>query len=281
MNRPASPPPANDPGSALTRPLAWLRAGWRDFAAVPVASALHGLLFVLFALVIVAIGWRDSGLLAGAFSGFVLVAPVLVTGFHELSRRLHSGEARPRFAILALIAVWRRRGARLAAFGLMLAAIGTAWVAFSTLLVRLSLSVSGVASAVDGAALGATAAGTAAGSAAEAVRAVGVAGFVRQFAQAGDGWLFVWFLAGGLVAAVVFAISAISVPMLVDRDVTLREAIRTSVAATGTHPVEMASWSALIMVLALVGSLTLIGLVLVVPLLGHATWHAYRDLAGS
>ena len=91
---------------------------------------------------------------------------------------------------------------------------------------------------------------------------VGVAGFVRQFAQAGDGWLFVWFLAGGLVAAVVFAISAISVPMLVERDVTLREAIRTSVAATGTYPVEMASWAALIMVLALIGSLTLIGLVI-------------------
>ena len=67
---------------------------------------------------------------------------------------------------------------------------------------------------------------------------------------------------------------------LAQRLATLREAIRTSVAATGTHPVEMASWAALIMLLTLAGSLTLVGLAVVVPLLGHATWHAYRDLAG-
>jgi len=276
LDHPASSPPPLPPAppqAAFARPLAWLRAGWRDYTAVPVASTLHGLLFLLFALAIVAIGWRDSGLLAGAFSGFVLVAPVLVTGFHELSRRLGTGEARPRFAIQALVAVWRRRGARLAAFGALLAVIGTGWVLFSTLLARLSIGP--IAAQSVGSPNGGPGAAAAGGAS-----PIGVSGFLHQFATAGDGWLFVWFLAGGLVAAVVFAISAISVPMLVDRDVPLREAIRTSVAATATHPAEMASWAALIMLLTLAGSLTLVGLVVVVPLLGHATWHAYRDIAG-
>ncbi len=212
-------------------------------------------MFLLGALAILAIGWRDSGLLAGAFSGFVLLAPVLVTGFHELSRRLETGASPPRLGVLALSAPGRRRGSQLALFGVILALIGTAWVAFSSLLVRLSI--------------GPAASG-----------ASGVAGFLRELTQASDGWAFVWLLAGGLLAAIVFAISAISVPMLVDREVPLSRAIRASVAATGANPLAMASWAALIMLLTLAACVTLVGLVVVVPVLGHASWHAYRDLVG-
>jgi uncharacterized membrane protein len=265
-----SPEPAHSPGLAASpplprlleitpaHPLRWLAAGWRDLARVPVASLLHSLLFLAGALAIVLIGWRNSGLLAGAFSGFVIVAPVLVTGFHELSRRLETGEPLPPLGLLALVAVWRRRGGRLAAIGALLAVAGTLWVGFSSLLLSLALG-SMRAQAADG----------------------GVAGFVREFLQAGDAWLLVWFLAGGLGAAIVFAVSAVSVPMLVDRDVPVRTAIRTSVAAVGLNPVSLGVWAALIMLLTLVGFVTVIGLVIVVPLLGHATWHAYRDLVAA
>ena len=234
----------------------WLAAGLADYRRVAFASTLHGLLFVVGAALIVAIGWRHSGLLAGAFSGFVLVAPVLVTGFHELSRRLAADEPLPTLASFALVDVWRRRGRQLTGLGLLLALIGTAWVGFSTLLLRLAL-----------------------GDAATAE--IGVSAFMRELAFGSDGWIFVWLLAGGMVAAVVFAISALSVPMLVERDVPLSQAVRTSVAATGTHPVEMAMWAAVVMVLVLVGAATVVGLVFVLPLLGHATWHAYRDLVQS
>ncbi|ODT36796.1 MAG: hypothetical protein ABS55_05120 [Lautropia sp. SCN 70-15] len=269
-------PGASRPGSAPPLPAlreitpahvaGWLAAGWRDFVRAPLASALHGLLFLAGALAIVAIGWRDSGLLAGAFTGFVIVAPVLVTGFHELSRRLEAGEAPQPFGLLALIAVWKRRGAQLAALGGLLAVAGTLWVGFSSMLVRLAGGS------------GASAAGSAAAGAAGSASAGGVAGFVHQFLAAGDAWLFVWFLAGGLGAAIVFAVTAVSVPMLVDRPVPLTTAIRTSVAAVGLNPVSLGVWAAAIMALTLLGFVTVVGLVVVLPVLGHATWHAYRDL---
>lgn len=267
---PRSSEPARRPGAPASplpllreitpaHALRWLAAGWRDLRRVPVASLLHSLLFLAGALAIVLIGWRDSGLLAGAFSGFVIVAPVLVTGFHELSRRLETGESPPALGILALVSVWQRRGGRLAAIGALLAVAGTLWVGFSSLLVRLAIGDLPV----------------------DARAAGGVAGFVREFLSAGDAWLLVWFLAGGLGAALVFAITAVSVPMLVDRDIPVRTAIRTSVAAVGLNPVSLGTWAALIMLLTLLGFVTVVGLVLVVPLLGHATWHAYRDLVAK
>jgi len=253
--RPGSAPPGLPALREITpaHVLGWLAAGWRDFARVPLASALHGLLFLAGALAIVAIGWRDSGLLAGAFTGFVIVAPILVTGFHELSRRLQAGEALPPLGLLALIAVWQRRGARLAALGGLLAVAGTLWVGFSSLLVRLAVGSS-------------------------AAEVGGVGGYLRQFLAAGDAWVLVWLMAGGLGAAIVFAVTAISVPMLVDRDLPLSTAIRTSVAAVGLNPVSLGVWAATIMALTLLGFATVVGLVVVLPLLGHATWHAYRDL---
>jgi uncharacterized membrane protein len=230
------------------RVLAWLRAGWRDFLAVPGASAAHGLVFLVGALLILAIGWRSSGLLAGAFSGFVLVGPILVTGFYELSRRLQTGE---RATSIAVLDVWRRRRGRLLGFGALLALIGSGWVGFSVALVH------------------------AMGPGAEP----GVIGFLRQFAATGNTELFlVWCMTGGMTAAIVFAISAVSVPMLVDRDVSLREAIHASVAAVGQSPAAMGVWAAVVMALTLVGFVTLVGLVVVLPVLGHAAWHAYCEL---
>jgi uncharacterized membrane protein len=237
-------------GSAA-RPLAWLRAGWADLRVSAPACLAFSLLFVAGALLIVAVGWRDAGLLAGAFSGFVLVAPVLVAGFHELSRRRMRGES---LGPAALVAVWRRCTGRLIRFGALLALIGTAWVGFSVALVRL-LGQPGQA---------------------------GVAGFLERFVAPDNGILFiVWWLSGGLVAAVVFAISVIAVPMLVDRELPVGEAIRQSVATVGRYPVTMASWAVIVMGLTLVGMISIAGLVLVLPLLGHASWHAYRDLVGA
>ena len=104
--------------------------------------------------------------------------------------------------------------------------------------------------------------------------------FVRHVVLADSGWLFeVWLLLGGIMAAPIFASSVVAIPLLLDRRVTLRQAVLTSWRCVLENPVAMAAWATLIMLLVLLGlGSLLIGLVLVMPVLGHASWHAYREL---
>jgi uncharacterized membrane protein len=86
---------------------------------------------------------------------------------------------------------------------------------------------------------------------------------------------------GGIVAAFVFALSVVSVPMLLDRKCDLLQAMQASIAAVAENPLPLALWATLIMILTAAGFATgLLGFIVVMPLLGHASWHAYRDLVG-
>lgn len=136
--------------------------------------------------------------------------------------------------------------------GVLLAGLGTAWVMWSATLVLML----------------------------HGERSPGVAGFLRWFLAPDNETLFVlWCASGGLLASVVFALTAVSVPMLVDRPTLgARVALMTSVRAVGTNPVTMGLWAAAIMTLTLAAMATVVGLVVLVPVLGHATWHAYREL---
>jgi uncharacterized membrane protein len=231
------------------RPFYWLRLGWQDMRAAPLASALHGALVFAGGWLILAVARHAWPLAPGAVSGFVLVAPILATGLYELSRRRQAGE-RPRLA--HAIGAWRRGTRPLVALGLLLFAAATAWVIVSALLVGV-FARAPVAHPLD---------------------------FLR-YAAAGQGALLfgLWLLAGGLGAALVFAATAVSAPLLLDRAVGLRAAVLTSVRAVGDNPWPMALWAALIMLATLASLATLlVGFVLAVPVIGHATWHAYRDL---
>jgi len=229
------------------RPLRWLALGWRDFTRAPLPSAAHGVAFLAAGTLIVAIGWGRHFLLAGAFSGFLLVAPMLSAGLYEVSRRLARGET-PTLADAA--AVWVRGGGALARFGALLAAAGTAWVALS------SLIIVGVVGADH----------------------AGVGDFLRQFLLARNAGAFaLWLATGGLFAAIVFALTAVSVPMMLDRDVGIRAAVLTSVRAVGTNPLAMIVWAGLVMTITLASIATVLPIVVLVPVLGHATWHAYAD----
>lgn len=234
------------------RPLAWLLLGWRDFARVPWIGMLHGAIVAAAGVAIVALGSRNPYLLAGALSGFVLVGPILATGLYELSRLLARGE-RPGLADAA--AAWRRGTRPLVWLGLLLGAAGTAWVLVSTALFALF------------------------------VRApiTGPEGFLRYAAQGqGDLLFLLWLVLGALGAAVVFAATAVSPPLLLGRRVDLRRAILTSVRAVGENPVAMALWAAVIMVATALSMATaMAGFVVAIPVIGHATWHAYRDLVDA
>jgi uncharacterized membrane protein len=237
---------------APLRPFHWLRLGWRDFLRAFFPSLAHGVVAMLAGLGILAVGRYAWPLLPGAFSGFVLIAPILATGLYELSKRMERGEnAQWRFVALA----WACGTRPLVWLGLGLALAATLWVLVSALLIALFVKAP----------------------------ITGLDSFLRHVVVGEGSNLFpLWAALGGLGAAVVFAASVVSVPMLLDRDVDLATALATSVRAVGENPIAMALWAALIMLLTLASMATLMaGFALAVPVLGHATWHAYREVVDA
>jgi uncharacterized membrane protein len=237
---------------AWNRPFAWLALGWRDLALCPGPALLNGTALALFGAILLWVARNDFWWLAGAFSGFLIVAPVLATGLYEVSRARSRGE---RAGIGHSLLVWRPRDGRLVGFGLLLAMAGTGWVLTSASLI--------------------------AGFADAPVR--NPADFLRIVVLRNDNLLFeAWVVLGGILAAPMFASSVVAMPLLLDRDISVLGAVLTSWRAVLANPALMATWAALILVSTLLGMLTaMVGLVVVVPLLGHASWHAYVDLVDA
>jgi uncharacterized membrane protein len=234
------------------RPLGWLAAGWRDLARCPLPGLLHGALVAAFGALLLWGAHRQFWLLTGAFSGFLLVAPVLATGLYSVSRAL---QRRRQAGLRTALAAWRPHDGRLIVFGLLLAFAGTGWVMTSASLIT-AFAGAPVRNPQD---------------------------FLQVVVLANDGLLFeAWLVLGGALAAPVFASSVITIPLLLDREVSVLAAVLTSWRVVMDNPVPLALWAALIGLLTLLGLATLmLGLVLVVPLLGHASWHAYRDLVSA
>ena len=236
----------------LGRPLVWLLRGWRDFIRTPWPSSLHGAAVAIGGWAILAITLRYWYLLPGAFSGFLLVGPILATGLYELSRRLGAGE-RPTMA--DVIAAWRRGTRPLVWLGLLLVLAGTLWVLVSTVLFALFVHAP----------------------------ITGLESFLRHVILSQSSDLFpIWISLGGFGAALVFAATVVSAPMLLDRDVDMASALLTSIRAVGENPLALAVWATLIMVATGLSLLTLMfGFIISVPVIGHATWHAYLDVVDA
>jgi uncharacterized membrane protein len=245
------------------RPLKWLRRGWDDLRRGGVVSLLHGAAIAGFGLLIGAVAHDRFWLVAGALSGFMVVAPVLATSLYAISRSLEAGE-RPTLALVGRTwNAWQsanpdRMGEDywcLVRFGLLLALAATGWVLTSAALITL-LAPAPVREPLD---------------------------FLHHVVLAERGWLFeLWLALGGVLAAPIFASSVVSMPLLLDRRVNLVRAVLTSWQVVLANPVPCAVWAALIMLVTLAGMAPMmLGLVVAVPLLGHASWHAYRDLVDA
>jgi len=233
----------------LGRPFAWLARGAADLWRCPLPGLLHGLASAAFGAILIAVAGQQFWWLAGAFSGFLIVAPIIATGLYAVSRARERGE---RATLQMLFDAWHPRDRRLVAFGLLLALAGTGWVLTSAGLIR--------------------------GFAGAPVR--DPLEFVRVVMLAPKSWLFeIWLVLGGVLAAPVFASSVVAIPLLQDRPVSIAAAVYTSWRVVMANPAPMALWAMLIMTLTALGAaLLLLGLVIVVPWLAHASWHAYRDL---
>jgi len=242
------------------RPFVWLVLAWRDMAHSGWISFAHGLLLALLGAAIVAVAHNRFWLLSGALSGFLVVAPVLATSLYALSRALERGEKADYRVVLKTWLNWQGSHFNkwgndywcMVQFGALLALAATGWVFTSAALITLLAPVP-IQTPLD---------------------------FVHHVVLAPEGWLFeLWLAMGGLMAAPMFASSVVAMPLLLDRRVTLLQAVLTSWQAVLANPVSMAVWSALIMGFTLLGlGSLLLGLIAVIPMLGHASWHAYRDL---
>jgi uncharacterized membrane protein len=251
-----TPTPTPPPPAAVARPLrplqplGWIERAWHDIRRTPGVSFAHGAALALAGWLILAIGHHRFWVLAGALSGFLIVAPVAVTGLYAISRALERGEPANWRTVWA---VWRSFDPRLVRFGLLLGLAGTGWVLSSAALITL-FAPAPVTTPIE---------------------------FLRLVVANRQSWLFeVWLGLGALLAAPVFASSVLAIPLLLDRPVGVLEAVLASWRCVIDHPLAMAVWAGLLMGFTLLGlGSLLVGLVAVVPMLGHASWYAYRDLA--
>ncbi|MBL6457524.1 DUF2189 domain-containing protein [Belnapia sp. T6] len=235
------------------RPWVWLTLGWRDMMSNRAISLGIGGALTLF-------GWALSLLLfesgaqwaiLPATAGFFILAPLLAVPLYEISRRAELGQPT---TLADAVQPFRRPGGQIAMMGLVLLLIHLFWVRVAGLLFALFFG------------------GVALPSLARLPLAMLQSEMLLPFLIIGTGFGFV-------LAAVTFAIGAVSLPMLVDRDVSWLEAVTISIEAVLENRQAMALWAGLIVLftgLALVPFF--LGLVVVLPLVGHATWHAYRDL---
>lgn len=238
---------------AMLRPLHWLQQGWRDWRLQPAPSLAYGLLVTGLGYVVLMLATTHIYLMAAAVSGFLLIGPVMATGLCELSRRRARHEAAD-FDI-SLDALERNKAALLH-FAVILFAISVSWFLLSVLLLHVLL-----------------------GHAAPPLDATLWGDFLVAI---GPLQAAAYLLVGGLLALLVFVLSVVSVPAIIDRDSGALAAMRLSARVVGANWPAMLVWAALIVALTALGFASfLLALIVIYPLLGYATWHAYEDMVGQ
>ena len=249
---------AGPPGQRITleQPWSWLAAGWRDMWQAPHISLAYGGAFTVISLALT-VGLFATGfeyLLPPLAAGFVFLGPLLAVGLYETSRRLQAGEP---VSLRHALFVTTRAPAQLAFVGILLALFMLAWMRIATLLFALFVGTQALPPLAE------------------------ILPWLF-FTRDGLALLTVGGAVGAGLATIAFAISVVSVPMLMVRDIDAVTAMILSVRTARRNALVLALWAWLIVILTGVGLATLfIGLTLTFPLVGHASWHAYRDLSAA
>jgi uncharacterized membrane protein len=229
-----------------------LRAGWEDFKAVPSHAIILCVIYPVLGLVLAraVFGYAVVPLLFPLAAGFALLGPFAALGLYELSSRRERGEEPSAWDALDVLRS-PSFGAMLG-LGTLLLALFVTWVATAQAIYIAVFGYQGPASASD---------------------------FVHRVFETTQGW---WLIVVGcgvgfLFALVALCISVVSFPMMLDRHASAGEAMVTSLRVAAKNPVTIAAWGLIVAVLLVIGSLPFfLGLAVVIPLLGHATWHLYR-----
>jgi uncharacterized membrane protein len=236
----------------LGAPFDWLAKGWRDLRDAPAASLFYGAAFALMGLLIHLVFQHMVELTSSLTAGFLLLGPFLATGLYDISRRLQRGEP---VALRGTLTAWRANLGAFSLFALCLTVIMLVWARASLVTFALFFS-SGMPTLKN---------------------------FLNQVVSVDHlDFLLTYFAVGSVFASIAFAVSVVSVPMMLDRGTDTVVAALTSVRALFSNPGPLLLWAALIVLIVGLGFATLfIGLVVAVPLIGHATWHAYQALVGT
>lgn len=231
-------------------PWHWLEAGWRDTLKSPVSSVFYGIVFTLMGYYLLHMVQYRFHLALALTASFFLVGPLLATGLYDISRHLERGES---ITLIDSLLSWTANTKGFALFGIAIGLIMIVWVRLSGVMFGVTMQ-------------GAT---------------INVESDITSLYFSGDGlrFLIVFAVVGAMLATLVFSISVVSIPMMLDCKTDIITAIVTSITAVRANPGPMALWAALIVIFTGVGLATFyIGLAITMPLVGHATWYAYRDL---
>jgi uncharacterized membrane protein len=234
-----------------TDPFEWLARGWEDFKIRPAMSIAYGLIIFLisagFVAGLVALGY--DYILFPTFAGFMVVGPILAVGLYEKSRRLETGEP---LRWHDLFFVKPRSGGQILFTGVLLSLLMMVWMRAAVIIYALFFGLLPF----------------------PGLDHIATMLFTTKIGLA---MLAVGTVVGGLFAAFSFAISAFSIPMLLNEPVDALTAMGTSMALVWNNLRVLLIWAATVLVLFLLSLATgMLGLIVIYPLLGHATWHAYR-----
>ncbi len=231
-----------------------LRLGWEDFKAVPSHAIILCVIYPVLGLVLfrMVLGYSVLPLLFPLAAGFTLIGPFAALGLYELSRRRQRGEEAAAWDAVHVLRA-PSFGAMLE-LGILLLVLFVTWIAAADAIYIATFGHAPAASIPD---------------------------FATRVLMTPQGWslIIVGCGVGFLFAVVALCVSVVSFPLMLDRHATAIDAIRTSLQAVRKNPFVMAAWGLIVAVLLVIGSLPFfVGLAIVLPVLGHATWHLYRKV---
>lgn len=239
----------------MEHPWMWLKAGWRDLTRCAGTSVAYGVIWVVLSLLLVGGLWMaDQGSwLLPLFAGFMMMGPLVAVGTYDMSRQLDGGGTP---SLGQALVTWRRNPTQIALMGVLLMIFLLAWIRFATLLFALFFGTS--------------------------IPTVETTLVYTELLQSGTGVALVitGTIIGAILAFTAFALSVVSVPRLLDKpETSVLEAAITSLAVVKHNLKPMLLWGVILSVVTFVGlAIGLIGLAVALPVLGHASWRAYKDL---
>jgi uncharacterized membrane protein len=227
--------------------------GLRDFQAMPLYGLLFGALYAAGGILIL-LSLTAFGMVYLAYplaAGFALIGPFVAIGFYEMSRRREKGEP------IAFAAIWGTVRSRheIGWMAFVTLFIFIIWMYQVRLLIALILGINASFSSLQQ--------------------------FITVVLTTNEGLLFLAIgnAVGAALSLILFSLTVVSFPLLLDRDVDVVTAMVTSVRAVVASPIPMIGWAAVIVVLLVVSSIPyFLGLLVTLPVLGHTTWHLYRRI---